>query len=809
MIEEKKIREKRFVLEQPNDLKKLWFSRPGQRLTLTYDYSDAALQKPDYIEAIEIAILSFNKLGLANLHYLPVSMGTLPGNCPLDVMHLKEKYHNQIMLTRGANESVEEWGCGTRASLLYSKPVKDFFGYPPVNAQLKLPAFSMITCATENNYFLRYGVGVLLHEINHLFGIKHAHFSADDTNGILNINIPPPDVDDIYYDDTIVWEEKIEKLQKFINIYPYSDTLLATQYTLTSPFSLQHYHVQDLAPYLSFNTTRMEEILDSYNCSTSQKNDYFYLLNTYAGYPVLFTYQDILALAKAVYYIAPDSLAGQTFDFSSYYLIEGIYIPSQDQQKLMQLIDYLRAQEKFVYPILAQEKLSLTSYLNSNFSVALAEQFKIVRLNSGLITCQLLPSYNTSLSLTLDSDCQLKGSSNATGIFSVQIVLVNSVTRLQRAVRLRVKEKLLIKNRVLLSNPQVQYLLFDNATSIDLLVLCQAVAIPREKKLHCSLSEPLANRSLDNCHMELKNNRSEDYNISVVFTQTEVRKTCHIQVLDRRNLTVSVGIVMQENPIAEALLSKQVYPLWISDDQPMSMAVLARTVGARQSSVDTLFFQNLQQCSQLLTIPLLQGFFEGLVDPCHIGHSYKTLLKFIPRLTLLALGYTSFVSCGMATLASVLTDFMKEHLAANVSRKLENYIKLLFFIMITELEYAPSNLWQVSGQLKIFPETITFLNKLFVQMALAPAFKTGAYLVSQGLMKRLMTLRPEGVDISKQQTLAPSANFFRALGVAGDTVFSKKIFRPFAFFARPAANTQLSQVVENLEVSSPCIAKTA
>jgi hypothetical protein len=210
-----------------------------------------------------------------------------------------------------------------------------------------------------------------LHEINHLFVIKHTHYSADNANGILNIDIPEPDLDNIYYDDTIPWDEKLDKFQELINIYPFSHithSLLATHYTLLSPFSIQHYQIKDLAPYLSLNATRMEEILASYNCTARQKKDYFYLLNKYAGYPVVRTYQDILALAKAIYYIAPDSLAGLRFSFPNYYLIEAVYIPSQDRQKLIQLIECLRDKEAFTYPILAQKKLSFTTYLHTNFS---------------------------------------------------------------------------------------------------------------------------------------------------------------------------------------------------------------------------------------------------------------------------------------------------------------------------------------------------------------------------------------------------------------------------------------------------------
>jgi hypothetical protein len=408
-----------------------------------------------------------------------------------------------------------------------------------------------------------------------------------------------------------------------------------------------------------------------------------------------------------------------------------------------------------------------------------------VSLSPGLITCHLLPAYNATLSLTLDSDCWLKVNSNVSGIFSFQIRIANNVTRLQRKVTLRIIEKIPVRNKVLLSNPQVQYGLLNNATSINLIEMCQAVAVSRGEKLHCSLAEPMANISLDNCHTVL-NNCTEDYNLSVIFTQAEARKTCHIQVLNLRNSTS-----MEEYPIVQALLSKPEYPLWAAADQAI---------------VDTAFFKNLQQCSQLLTIPLLQEIFEGIIDPCHITHTYKTLLKFIPRITLLALGYTSFLSAGMAMLASILTDFMREKLANNISSKLENCIQLLFFIVVTELEYAPSNLWQLSGQLEIFPESIALLNKLIVQMALAPALKTGAYLTSQGLMQYLMS-SAEKVDIPKQQS--SNADFFSAFNVARNTVFSRKIFRPFTFFARPAANNRLSQIVEDLDVNRPLAIKTA
>lgn len=161
-------------------------------------------------------------------------------------------------------------------------------------------------------------------------------------------------------------------------------------------------------------------------------------------------------------------------------------------------------------------------------------------------------------------------------------------------------------------------------------------------------------------------------------------------------------------------------------------------------------------------------------------------------------------------LASILTDFMREKLANNISSKLKNCIQLLFFIVVTELEYAPSNLWQVSGQLEIFPESIALLNKLFVQMALAPAFKTVAYLLSQSLMKCLIEVSPtEEPHTPTQQTCHP-ADFFKAIKVARNTVFSKKILRPFSFFSRSAANSQDLQL-DDMDIAADglFITKTA
>jgi hypothetical protein len=91
---------------------------------------------------------------------------------------------------------------------------------------------------------------------------------------------------------------------------------------------------------------------------------------------------------------------------------------------------------------------------------------------------------------------------------------------------------------------------------------------------------------------------------------------------------------------------------------------------------------------------------------------------------------------------------------------------------------------------------MALLNKLFVQMALAPALKIGAYLAVQSLMLCLITAPTERSAIPKQRQLSHAANFFSALAVARETVFSRRICRPLAFFSRPAMNNQIFPLVE-------------
>lgn len=792
-MKEKSMREKRFVLKENVQLENLWSNTPQQILTLTYTYSPEAMQKTAYVERVEMAVETFNKFGLARLVYEPLVMPKLVNGCPLDLSYLKKIYKNQIIFT--LNNIGSKAICAVGPHLFY---ILHFAGLDTNSSDTTLQPFSSVSCNIENSFFLRYGPGVLLHELNHLFGIEHTHFIKE-TNGILMANMTKPDIEEIFSNTTLVLDESRNKFAKMVNIYAYFPYVASNRYTLTSPFSIQHYPLSALEPYKSINKTRIGEIFDSYASLRSDlKSDYFYLLDKYAGHPLLYTYQDLTALAQASYSIAPDSMAGLTFSLPTYYLVEGIYIPSKDEQKLTRLIENLRSLEGFTYPILAQQQVSISVYAHEKFSVSLYDHFKIVGLSKELITCHWPVFPNVSSYLKLYADCLLKGESKESGTFSFNITILNNITRLQREVTLVIKKRMPSRNRVLLGIPHAKYELSDDENTIDFIALCQAIAVPRNKVLHCTSNELSENYlSLENC-MGRVAKLHKNFNMSVIFVNSSANKTCHIQILNKNLIREVTHFPLQDN----ASVSFEAYPF--------SRSLIRRQIDFLDANnrIYARPLPYLQQISHIFLIPLLQGFFEGIVDFSQLGYCCKNLLKLLPRAVLLTLGYTYFLSFSMTILASLMVDFFKEKLENNAYNKLENGINLLLFLVVTELEYAPSRLWKLTGQLEFFPETINFMNKLFVQMALAPAFKTAAYLTTQGVMKCLSTSAEE-MDSSKQQTFSANADFFNALSVARSTVFSKKILRPFAFFSRPAANNQASEVVEEIDAERSYIAKIA
>jgi hypothetical protein len=79
--------------------------------------------------------------------------------------------------------------------------------------------------------------------------------------------------------------------------------------------------------------------------------------------------------------------------------------------------------------------------------------------------------------------------------------------------------------------------------------------------------------------------------------------TAHVR--DSILLNNTQALITEKYPIAQALLS-EAYPL--------------RVTASHHGIDEEAFFQKLQQCAQLITIPLLQGFFEGLIDPCSLHH---------------------------------------------------------------------------------------------------------------------------------------------------------------------------------------------
>ncbi|MFZ0219331.1 MAG: hypothetical protein WAL30_03900 [Candidatus Aquirickettsiella sp.] len=737
-------------------LKNRWFAEKGKRLSLSYTYSKKTIKEADYIEIVEIAVENFNRLGIAILKYEPIEMGVIASDCSLDINFLKEKYKNQFIFELNAPDTP----CANSIPLLYMVGIKDFQLITNKTDFISLPPFSSISCHTENRFHQRFGIGVILHEINHLIGIKqHAHAVAE-TNGILSNNIAIPNIDDILTNSTLLWAEKLKEVQKINSIYGSGDSIWKGGYTLISPFSMQHYSIKILMPFRSFNKTRISEILDEYKFTRELKDDYFYLLDNYAGIPTMYTYQDITALATAIYAFAPDSLV--KLDLPYYHLVEGIYRSVADEKKLINIIERLRKAEKFNYPIFSQDNSVLRIDENCYFEESLRDRLKIVSLKRELIQCDFLEAPRVSFPLQLSADCILTGQSKESGDFYFNVTIKNSRQLIQRQLTLSVTEKV-VKNKVLLGNPQPSYLLQESNASVNFIHLCQAVAYPKERSLNCSPAEITYPLDIENCFGEIKK-PTEDYNFTVIFSNGEASKSCHIQLITSRVL-LDIGNV----------------PLNVSADKLVDISVVPAALTLLREDE-----KSLQKFAHLLSIPIFHGIFEGIVEGVNMRRSYKTLLNLIPRISLVMFGYTTYLSFGIASLGAFIPSFMGKYLK-NKSVAMGKCIKLLFFILIMELEYAPSKLWELTGKLEFFPEVIELLNQLFAQMLIAPAIKTAGYFAGISLMKNFVGSTAKEVVVDRLLSQVPDHCVAKETNI-------------FSFFTRVVPSNK--QRAPALEVSS-------
>lgn len=726
-------RKKRFILSEKARLQNLWFSNSGQLLTLTYDYSPSVVQDTAYKEFIDIAIENFNRLDLARLEYRALAMGTQHKACPPDAAYIKFKYKNPILFSHYFPEHNDQRVCFVESNELFYDT--DFYSLSSEeiaeNSSVSLLPFAEIKCNTENFIFQRFGIGILFHEINHLFGIRHSHMS-EETNGILAVAIPKPDF----------YEIKQGEFGRFFDLYAYNDFLQVTNYTLISPFSIQHYREHVLQPYRSINKTRIRELFEDYSIQKAVQEDYFYLLEKYAGRPVLCTYQDIAALATAIYHIAPDSLAGKFFNLPNYYFIQGVYRPSTDEIKFIGLINTLYDAERFIYPILAQQQVVLTVPKSTAFVVSLYELLKIVGLRN-LPTCAFQEEENAlalSKNLSLSADCLLTGQAESSGSFQVPVLLSEGLALTVCSIAVTVtEENNALGNRVLLGKKQAIYFMHDNSY-VDLIDVCQAVALPVGKALTCQFANRslLEDVSLEDCWLQFQEEMS--CNLTFIFSNGEAHKACDIQFLFNKTITLEDMNVLPRISDTARFSKAKVGVGYYDVDDPVDanhhrensflLSQARQPYVTQPLRVDRL----LMQLNYCVTIPLVHGILEGMMEGTACHAYIKSAFKLLPRTALWYFDYFNLTSFSLACYTSLLEGVIKDYFRNKSSKITEKCIHALLFLSITEFEYGFSNLWELTDRIEFWPVLTEKLNQLFLQFLFAPMIKTLGYTLGLKLM---------------------------------------------------------------------------
>lgn len=523
---EKNSRKKRFLVHDEKDLPP-HYSSPEEILTLAYEFSDEAILEKEYVEQVRVTLEQFNRFGLVNFIYSPgYDHIPIQADCPLDEMSLRKKYQNKFTFGLLARDpsfkrltisqsllSLDE----LNKTLAELNDTLDYLGnFAGIYANIKEPVYQLRS------------IGALMKQLFMVFGINSPiHLNTNCTNHIISTNT------------TVINECKNGNNQTHCMLYHFlsqSDQfecakLIESELTFSpvSLFSLMQYSQKIFHPLLILNKTRINKILSDNQFTSDLQNEYFELLEAYQGYDHIISYQDFSALAQAIYLIAPNSMLSRTFNLPYYYLIQGLYRPITDEQKLSRLILALRQAENFNYPILVQNECNLTVFNETPFAIDLIKKLKAVSLTPTPIRCYLQQPLIFPGNVEINGDCMLTGNSHSVGNFSLDVILSNNLTHLNRSIQLNIKEKNLPITTILLGKHSVEHTLSDDS-EIDLAALCHAVSLPDRKALSCKSFDLPDNLFLNNCSISGVNNR-DNYTFKISFFNDRVNKPCAIQLL--------------------------------------------------------------------------------------------------------------------------------------------------------------------------------------------------------------------------------------------------------------------------------------
>lgn len=625
-----------------------------------------------------------------------------------------------------------------------------------INANIKEPVYQLRS------------IGALMRQVFMIFGVNSPiHLNTNCTNKIININT------------TVANECNSDTNQTNCVLYHFltqstqfeCENLIGKNlnFTPVSLFSLMQYSQKIFYPFLIVDKTRIYEILSNYQFSSDLKKLYFKLSENYQGEGHLVTYQDLSALAQAIYLIAPDSMLGRTFNLPYYYLIQGLYRPITDEQKLSRLILALRQAENFNYPILAQDECNITVFNETPFTIDLLKKLKVVSLTPAPIGCYLQKPSMFTGNIKISGDCMLTGDSQSVGNFSLDLILRNNLTHLNRSIQLNIKEKNLPITTILLGKHSVEHTLSDDS-EIDLAALCHAVSLPDRNALSCKSFDLPDNLFLNNCSISGVNNR-DNYTFKVSFFNDRANKPCAIQLL-ATNTTLAEDFIAPNSSYAHFMHEDSVF----SNDTNHTLRLIVES-------------NYLKQCNYLLTIPLLHGALEAVIDRMKVSPLLKSILKLSPRIGLVAINYLSTLQLPFLFFYSLFESFVEDYLSIN-NNKQRYMLNVFVFFLVAELEYGFSNLWQLADKPHFWPALNERLNQIFVQMLWAPTAKLAGYLLTVTMMDYYVewvaperNQKTQAEVTTEEGLLGCQPSFFNSLKSAKDAVFSSRVRRlPSLFY---------------------------
>lgn len=434
----------------------------------------------------------------------------------------------------------------------------------------------------------------LIHEIMNFFGLLDIRIgetvTVQNTQGIYvpKVKMFTPDYHTVSKSQFAGFPQFSSSLYElFPNIFDYNPkrtSHLLEKYSLSSIFSFMHEPLWASDNY-ELNMTKITTLLEQYQFSQDLKADFDRIIEykklTTQPSP-LFSYQDLQALAKLIYYFAPHSLVGRVFNFPDVFFIEDGSLVEANKLAFNRVLSALKKAEKFEYALLAQNKTLILKTSAQPFVKDLIQELAIVSLSDSKLSCTLgnvnsfddpffvensLPvdfSQTTATLATMDEmttsipndpiqdefsvthkltirDCKLIGTIEKAMQLTLPIIINDTQHTLTRYLTLNLHDPSPV-NYLIVNRPTVT--LITNYAHIDLKWLC-AVTSVAEETIRCQVNDLPTNWLQQDC-LVIRNDVQSN-KMTVNFFNSVKNNTCEVTLSP--NLTLPLIF-----PTAEALI---------------------------------------------------------------------------------------------------------------------------------------------------------------------------------------------------------------------------------------------------------------